>query len=411
MNPNNKHQQPGLALRNTRVLDFTWIHAGPSATRILSDQGAEVIKVESNNALSVIGGPASATARGLGQRHNWNAGKLSISLNMKTPQAIDIAKRLVAVSDVVAENFSGRVMPSWGLDYESLRKVNPGIIMLSMSGLGRTGPWKDRVSYGQTLQAWSGFTELTGFPDTDPSGPASAYSDAVGGMAGAQAVLLALIHRAKTGRGQWLDVSQFESLSSLLETLVLDMSVNGPAAVSTRTGNRLPHGGGAPHGAYRCKGEDRWVAITVFTDDEWSAFIDAIGNPEWASDQRFAAAGDRLRNADVLDSFVESWTMHHTAEDVMMLLQSVGVAAGVVQSGADVARDPQLKERGFFRRVLDHQGEYRTIESAPYKLSRTPGGVTKGAPAFGADLTYVLSEVLGMSDDELADCAIAGVFD
>ena len=273
MNSNNAHHQTGLALKGIRVLDFTWIHAGPSATRILSDQGAEVIKVESNNALSVIGGPASATARGLGQRHNWNAGKLSISLNMKTPQGIDIARRLVAVSDVVAENFSGRVMPSWGLDYESIRAINPSLIMLSMSGFGRTGPWKDRVSYGQTLQAWSGFTELTGFPDADPSGPASAYSDAVGGMAGAQAVLLALMHRARTGRGQWLDVSQFESLSSLLETLALDMSANGANAVSARTGNRLPYGGGAPHGAYRCRGEDRWVAITVFTDAEWRDFV------------------------------------------------------------------------------------------------------------------------------------------
>ncbi len=411
MSPANEHQQTALALQGIRVLDFTWIHAGPSATRILSDQGAEVIKVESNNALSVIGGPASATARGLGQRHNWNAGKLSVSLNMKTPQAIGIAKRLVAVSDVVAENFSGRVMPSWGLDYDSIRAINPSIIMLSMSGFGRTGLWKDRVSYGQTLQAWSGFTELTGFPDVDPSGPASAYSDAVGGMAGAQAVLLALIHRAKTGRGQWLDVSQFESLSSLLETLVLDMSANGPAAASTRAGNRLPHGGGAPHGAYRCAGEDRWVAISIFSDEEWRAFADAVASPQWAEDQRFASADDRCRNADALDSFVESWTTQHTAEDAMILLQAAGVAAGVVQTGADLSRDPQLKERGFFRRVLDHQGEYRTIESAPYKLSRTPGSVTKGAPAFGADLTYVLSDVLGMSDDELADCAIAGVFD
>ena len=243
---NSDSHQTTLALQGIRVLDFTWIHAGPSATRILSDQGAEVIKVESNNALSVIGGPASATARGLGQRHNWNAGKLSISLNMKTPQAIDIAKRLVAVSDVVAENFSGRVMPSWGLDYDSIMAVNPGIIMLSMSGFGRTGPWKDRVSYGQTLQAWAGFTQLTGFPDTDPSGPASAYSDAVGGMAGAQAVLLALIHRAKTGRGQWLDVSQFESLSSLLETLVLDMSANGPAAASVAQAIAYPTAAARP---------------------------------------------------------------------------------------------------------------------------------------------------------------------
>ena len=297
MDSNSNTQQTDLALRGIRVLDFTWIHAGPSATRILSDQGAEVIKVESNNALSVIGGPASATARGLGQRHNWNAGKLSISLNMKTPQGIDIAKRLVAVSDVVAENFSGRVMPSWGLDYDSIRPINPSVIMLSMSGFGRTGPWKDRVSYGQTLQAWSGFTQLTGFPDADPSGPASAYSDATGGMAGAQAVLLALIHRARTGRGQWLDVSQFESLSSLLETLVLDMSVNGSAAVSTRTGNRRAYGGGAPHGAYRCQGEDRWVAITVFTDVEWAALVDAMDNPHWTADPRFANVDSRERNA------------------------------------------------------------------------------------------------------------------
>ena len=411
MTLNEDAKQTGLALRGIRVLDFTWIHAGPSATRILSDQGAEVIKVESNNALSVVGGPASATARGLGQRHNWNAGKLSISLNMKTPQGIDIAKRLVAVSDVVAENFSGRVMPSWGLDYDSIRPINPGIIMLSMSGLGRTGPWKDRVSYGQTLQAWSGFTELTGFPDTDPSGPASAYSDAVGGMAGAQALLLALIHRSRTGRGQWLDVSQFESLSSLLETLVLDMSVNGSDAVSIRTGNRLPHGGGAPHGAYRCQGEDRWVAISVFTDEEWGAFVEALGNPQWAADPRFASGDLRERNADALDAGVETWTSERTAEEAMTLLQAAGIAAGVIQSGADLSRDPQLKERGFFRRVPDHLGEVRTIESAPYKLSRTPGAVTRGAPAFAADMTYVLRELLGMSDDEVEDCAIAGAFD
>ena len=184
-------------------------------------------------------------------------------------------------------------------------------------------------------------------------------------------------------------------MSSLLETLVLDMSANGPAAASARAGNRLPYGGGAPHGAYRCWGEDRWVAISIFSDDEWSAFIDVIGSPQWAEDQRFATGNARWRNADALDSFVESWTIQHTAEDVMGLLQAAGVAAGVVQTGADLSHDPQLKERGFFRPVLDHQGEYRTIESAPYKLSRTPGSVTKGAPAFGADMTYVPAGIAG----------------
>jgi len=402
----------GHALQGIRVLDFTWIHAGPSATRVLSDQGAEVIKVESNQALAVVGGPSSATARGLGQRHNWNAGKRSISLDMKTPQGVAIAKRLVAVSDVVAENFSGRVMPGWGMDYQSLRQVKPDVIMLSMSGFGRTGPWKDRVSYGQTLQALSGFTELTGFPDSDPSGPASAYSDAVGGMAGAQAVLLALLHRARTGQGQWIDLSQFEALTSLLDTLVLDLSANGESPNTQRSGNRSPSGSGAPHGAYRCIGEDRWVAITVSTGGEWESLVHVMDNPAWAKDERFATAAGRSGHVDELDSLLETWTSQHTAEEVMRLLQEAGVPAGVVQTGADLAEnDPHIKERGFFRHVLDAKGVSRTIEGAPYKLSRTPGGANRGAPEFGADQTYVLREVLGMSDEELADCAIAGVFE
>lgn len=407
-----KSTAAGYALQGIRVVDFTWIHADPSATRILSDQGAEVIKVESNRALAVVGGPSSATARGLGQRHNWNAGKRSISLDMKTPQGVAIAKRLVAVCDVVAENFSGRVMSGWGMDYQSIRRVKPDLIMLSMSGFGRTGPWKDRVSYGQTLQAWSGFTELTGFPNNDPCGPASAYSDAVAGMAGAQAVLLALIHRARTGQGQWIDLSQFEALSSLLGTLVLDLSGNGATSQAQRAGNRLPHGSGAPHGAYRCRGEDRWVAISVLTDGQWESLTRAMKHPPWIQNERFATAADRSQNADELDSLLETWTRQHPAEEVMHLLQEAGIPAGVVQTGADLAEnDPHLKERGFFRQVPDAQGVNRTIEGAPYKLSRTPGGVSRGAPEFGADQTYVLREVLGMSDEELAECAIAGVFE
>ena len=399
-----------LALEGIRVLDFTWIHAGPSATRILADQGAQVIKVESNQALSVVGGPASTTARGLGQRPNWNAGKSSISLNMKTDAGKELARRLVAVSDVVAENFSGRVMPSWGMDFESIVKIRPDIIMLSMSGFGRTGPWKDRVSYGQTLQAWSGFTDLTGFPETDPSGPASAYSDAVGGMTGAQAVLLALIQRAQTGRGQWIDVSQMEAMSSLLGPLALELSAND--ADVQRTGNREHHGSGAPHGAYRCQGEDRWLVITRFTDTEWAAFSGAIESPEWAKDDRFATAKSRLRYADELDRLVESWTVEQDADAAMHLLQSAGIAAGVVQTGKDMAEnDPHLRDRGIFQQVPDAGGVLWTIERAPYKLTLTPGEVIRGAPEFGADQDFVFREILGVDDEELAEMAIAGAFD
>ena len=411
MSSANPSQNGGYALRGVRIVDFTWIHAGPSATRILSDQGAEVIKVESDQALAIVGGANPRTPRGVGHRHNWNAGKLGLALNMKTPQGVDIVKRLVSVSDAVTENFSGRVMPSWGMDYDSLRQVKPDIIMMSMSGFGRTGVWKDRVSFGETLQAWSGFTHLTGFPDTDPSGPASAYSDATAGISGAQALIMALIHRNRTGQGQLIDLAQFEALASTLDTMVLDINANPATHKVRRSGNRLPHGGGAPHGAYRCRGEDRWVAITVFTDTEWDAFTGAIGEPPWTKEDRFESVLSRQKHADDLDAMVESWTLQHTPEDVMHLLQSAGVSAGVVQSGADVSKDPQLKERGFFRYVPDSQNVQRMIEGAPYRMSRTPGGAVKGAPELGEDQTYVLREVLGMSDDEVADCAIAGAFD
>lgn len=401
----------GYALKGIRVLDFTWVHAGPAATRVLADQGAQVIKIESGLDMPLVSAPATQSPRQLGLRHNYNAGKLSLSLNMNTAYGIDIARRLVAVSDVVAENFSSGVMLQWGLDYPSLSRIRPDIIMLSMSGMGHTGPWKDYVTYGPTLQPWSGFTTLTGFPDTAPCGPASAYSDATAGMAGAQAVLLALVHRARTGRGQWIDLSQLEALSALLETLVLDLGVNRREDVPPE-GNRLPHGKDAPHGVYRCQGEDRWVAIAVFTNGEWQAFVRAMGGPEWAMDCRFSTATSRHHHADELDRLVESWTSEHTAEEVMRRLQGARVAAGVVQSGEDLSeKDPQLRERSFFISVPDARGTPRTIETAPYKLSHTSGGAFAGAPDSGAHQDWVLRDVLGLSDEELAECAIQGVFD
>ncbi len=403
---------PGaFALMGIRVLDLTWVHAGPAATRILADQGAEVIKVESSSAQTIAGGAAPQTPRGVGYRHNWNAGKLSLALNMKAPRAVALAKQLVAVSDVVAENFSSRVLSSWGMDYQELRRIRPDIVMLRMSGFGRTGPWKDYVSFGQTLQASSGFTHLTGFPDTDPCGPASAYCDAVAGMAGAQAVLLALIHRTRTGQGQCIDLSQLESLSALLETLVLDLSVNRPGEIQ-RAGNRLPYSDGIPHGVYRCQDEDRWVAITVFNDAEWEALVAAMGRPSWATEERFSTVAGRHRHEDDVDRLTESWTLQHSAEEVMERLQASGVSAGVVQSGADLAeRDPQLRARHFFRQVPDETGTLRSIEAAPYTMSRTPGGPGRGAPTFGAHQTYVLRDVLGVTDEELAECAVEGVFE
>jgi crotonobetainyl-CoA:carnitine CoA-transferase CaiB-like acyl-CoA transferase len=229
-------------------------------------------------------------------------------------------------------------------------------------------------------------------------------------MTGAQAVLLALIQRAQTGHGQWLDVSQFEAMSSLLGPLALEISANRSDV--QRTGNRLQHGGGAPHGAYRCQGDDRWIAITIFADEEWAAFADAIGSPEWTREDRLATPEGRLNHADELDKLVESWTVEQNAEEAMHLLQAAGVPAGVAQTGKDMAEnDPHLLERGVFQQVPDAAGTLRTIERAPYKLSLTPGEVNGGAPEFGADQDFVLRDILGVDDEELAEMAIAGAFD
>jgi crotonobetainyl-CoA:carnitine CoA-transferase CaiB-like acyl-CoA transferase len=201
-----------------------------------------------------------------------------------------------------------------------------------------------------------------------------------------------------------------ESMSTLLGPLALELSVNKNDV--QRTGNRQPYGGGAPHGAYRCQGDDRWLAITVFNSEEWDAFVQALGSPSWALEERFATAVSRLKHADELDKLVESWTVEQNAEEAMHLLQAAGVAAGVVQTGHDMAEnDPHLRERGIFQQVPDAAGALRTIERAPYKLSRTPGEVTRGAPEFGADQDFFLGEILGVDDEELAEMAIAGAFD
>ena len=441
MTSRNIYTDPDLPLSGIRVVDFTWVHAGPSATRILADQGAQVIKIESSQALSIAGGPIPRTTLGVGQRHNWNAGKLSVTLNMRNPYGLELAKQLIQISDVVAENFSSRVMPSWGLDYTNLLKFKPDIIMLSMSAMGRTGPWKEYVSYGQTLQAWSGFTELTGFPDTDPCGPASAYSDASGGMAGAQGVLLALIYRSRTGQGQMIDLSQFETMASLLGPTLLELSVNKKSNTIRRFGNRLPHFKVAPHGAYKCQNEDGWVAITVFTEPEWIALKTTIGNPSWSEDKRFTTAVSRYEHSDDLDQFIESWTSQYSAGYIMHKLQKAGIPAGVIQTGQDlVENDPHLRDRGFYKVIQGHvptwyrnphtQSMYTdndtgvseetssgqmassvTVEGPPYILSGSNGGPSYGGPVLGQDQNYIVKELLGLSDDQIAHYAINEAFE
>jgi len=363
-------------LKNIRILDFTWVLAGPYATRLLADFGAEVIKVQ-----PLL--PQEEDKFSRGYYNTWNRNKRGITLDMATPDGIALARKLALSSDAVVENFTPRVMANWGLDYANLKAVKPGIIMLSLSAMGSTGPRRDYAGFGPTIQAFSGLTCLTAYPGGPPLGPGTAYADHVGGLFACLALLGALEYHRKTGRGQYIDVSQVEVMTGLL----------GDAFV--------PEKETAFQGVYRCKGEDRWCALAVFTDEEWRGFKKALGSPPWADGKRFATLSARLNNKKKLDELIEDWTKKHTAEEAMTLLQKNGVAAGVVQDARDLAKDPQLKERGFFIE-LDHPQMGRTVSDAtPVRLSDTPPSYSRHAPLTGQDNDYVYGVLLGLSKGEI----------
>ena len=385
-------------LKGIRILDFSWVLAGPYATRLLADFGAEVIKVQPLM-------PEAGDKFSRGYYNTWNRNKLGITLNLASPEGIALAKKLVAVSDAVVENFTPRVMANWGLDYESLKEIKPDIIMLSLSTMGSSGPWRDYAGFGPTVQAFSGITRLTSFPGKPPPGLGTAYADHIAGLLACLALLSALEYRRRTGEGQYIDVSQVEAMASLLGDAILDYQIEGREVEAV--GNSST--GAAPHGVYRCQGDDRWCAIAVFTDDEWQGFKRALDNPPWAGDKRFATLNGRLENKARLDRLVEEWTKKHTAEEAMALLQKQGVAAGVVQSAGDLAQDPQLNERGFFIE-LDHPELGKTVSDAtPIRLSETPAKYSRAAPLLGQDNENVYGELLGLSETELGRLKKQGV--
>jgi benzylsuccinate CoA-transferase BbsF subunit len=389
------------ALSDLRVVDFSRVLAGPFGTRMLADHGAEVIKVQSE---VTAAGPQHNIS---GYFNTWNRNKLGITLNLSRPEAIELAKKLVEISDVVVENFSPRVMKNWGLDYTVLKGIKRDLIMLSMSAMGQTGPWQDYVGFGATVQAFSGITYLTGFPGQPPAGVGYSYADHVGGLMGVLAVLQAVEHRQRTGEGQHIDLSETEATCSLLGTALLDLRCNGRDALPA--GNSPVHRIAAPHGVYRCRGEDRWCAIAVFTEEEWQAFCAVLGRPSWTTEARFGSQLDRWRNAGELDAAVGEWTQEHNAEEVMGLLQSAGIAAGLVQNGADLAQDPQLRARGFFVE-LEHPVMGMTVsDGSPVRLSDMPAVYSRAAPTLGQDNDYVYRCLLGIPEEDMERYVADGV--
>jgi len=400
-------------LEGLKIIDFTWLISGPIACKFMADYGAEVIKVESNSIPDNIRltTPFKDNIAGVNRSAmfaNYNSSKYSLSLNLNHPKGLEIAKRLVAWADVVVESFRPGMMKYWGLDYEELRKIKSDIIMLSMTMQGQTGPFNRQPGVGTHLQALAGITHLTGWPDREPAGTPIPYPDFISPWYIVVATMAALDYRHRTGQGLYINISQLETSLHFMAPSLLDYMVNG--RIQSRRGNQHPYA--APHGVYRCRGDERWCAIAIFTDDEWRSFCEAIGRPSWTKESKFATFLNRKGNESELNRLVEEWTLTHTAEEVMDLLQAVGVAAGVVQNGQDILEcDSQLQHRHHFW-VFEHPETGRHVtEVAPYRLSRTPGEPRWAAPCLGEHNDYVCTQILGMSDEEFVELLADGVFE
>jgi crotonobetainyl-CoA:carnitine CoA-transferase CaiB-like acyl-CoA transferase len=400
---------------------------GSVATRLLADFGAEVIKIEDRTRIDTprkLPLYKDEDARNFGEEvvgadpdkgglfNNYSRNKLGVTINMRIPEGRRLAERLIAASSVVTENFAPGVMERWGLTYERLRALRPDVVYARMSGYGHSGPHAAYRSYGPVVQAVSGLSFISGLPGREPSGWGLSHMDNQAAFYNSAAILMAIRHRMLTGKGTEIDVSAIETGISLLGPVMLEVTVNGRATRGPRypAGNRLEHPPAAPHGVYPASGEDRWVAIAVFNDEEWSRFADAIGRPAWTADGRFASQQSRWENQDALDEAVATWTSQRDRYEATKLLQEAGVRAGAVQNAQDLNEtDPQLAHRGVFFQ-MDHPviGEAR-FEGVPVHFDGMSADNWRSGPLLGEDNEYVFKELLGVADDEFAELTASGV--
>lgn len=395
-------------LEGIRVADFTWVWAGPFCTLQLAHLGADVVRVESASRTCVTrllppwpeGQPGVNRS---GYFNQYNQGKRSLTLNLKDPQGIAVARDLIRASDVVVENFASGVMERMGLGYERCRELREDVIMISLSGYGSSGPESEYVSYGPAQVPLSGFSSVTGYRGWRPMHIGISYGDPTAGLQGAVAVLAALLHRRRTGAGQYIDLSQWESTMALLPEAILTQTMTG--ATPDRDGNRDPSW--APHGVYRCAGEDRWVSIVVADDDEWRALA-AVIDPTLSDDPRFASADLRKRNEDELDERIGAWCSERSPEEVRDLLQKAGVAAFPPMTAKDLHDDAHLGSRDYFVELPHPEVGTRRHMGIPYKLSRSPLVVRRAAPCVGQDTDDVLRDVLGYDPERIAALRAAG---
>lgn len=411
-------QESGLnienqALAGVKVLDFGWAIVGSFMGKHLADQGAQVVRVESRTrpGLERSNVHVSTSKATNPDDKPWftqmNTSKYGMTLDLKHPRAHEVVNRLIKWADVITENFTPGTMNKLGLGYDQTRKIKPEIIMVGASVFGQTGPLAHEWGIDATGNALSGRNDLCGWPNGEPINPSSvAYGDDLLPMLTAMAIVAALDYKRRMGKGQYIDASMLDVLVHQVTPSLLDWQIN--SHLQTRTGNRISYA--SPHGVFPCKGIDRWCAIAVFTEDEWHSFCRILGNPQWSKEIRFATLNSRKDNEDELEELIAEWTIRHTAEEVMSVMQSFGVASGAVQNAQDVIeKDQQMRKREFLV-PLQHPvlGVFGHL-TPPFKFSKTRAQI-KTSPCLGEHTYYVCSTLLGISDDEFADLAHSGVF-
>ena len=396
------------ALANYRICDFTGQLAGAGATRALAAFGAEVIRIEdpvNEGRWDILRGqpPYPDERRGInlgGSFNNHNTNKLGITLNLRSERARELLRQLVRVSDAVTENFSAGVLQRLGFGYEQLRELKPDIVYVSNSGFGGSGPYRDFKTWGPIVQAISGLTWTSKLRDQPPAGWGYSYLDHSAGYYGAIALLLALRRRARIEGAQRIDLSQVETGMVMCGVSMLDSQINNRP--SERIGNRTRHPALAPHGAYRCAGDDRWIAIAVESEAHWRELCDELGAPELAADERFASLEARLAAQDELDAAIEARTRELEPRALMYALQARGVPAGLAQHMQDkMEHDEQLAARGFYRAAPSPELGDRYFEGLPFLLRQLGWDVLRGAPTLGEHIDEVLTE-LGCTPEEIA---------
>jgi crotonobetainyl-CoA:carnitine CoA-transferase CaiB-like acyl-CoA transferase len=396
-----------------KVVDFGWSIVGPGVATYLAELGATVIRIESTTRPDILRdmGPFVdfKPGRNRSQLFNFhNVNKYSLALDLKHPKGYETVKQLLEWADVMTVAFTTGVTESWGLGYDDVTKFNPGIIYYGTNSVGNTGPWRHQTGHGQMVTTLVGMNSLTGWPDRESLPPGPAYSDVACVHLIIPVIVAALLRKHRTGKGMYLDYSQYEGLTQFIAPLLLDARVNGHEFV--RRGNR--DSDAVPHATFQCKGRDKWCAIAVSGDTQWRTFCTVVGHPEWIDDDRFTTLADRKANEDELEHLIESWTIEHTADEVMTLLQGQGISAGAVWNAEEAWTDPQLQHRKAYVPVNHAElGETSAhCISGEHILSKTPSEVTMAAPCLGEHTEWVCKKILGMPDSTFIELRDANVF-